>query len=179
MKGPERVETSRLVLRRPHQRDAEMIFARYSADPKVTRFLSWRTHRLIDETRAFLEFSDAEWQRWPMGPYLIESREGGRLLGGTGFAFETPLRAATGYVLAKDAWGAGYAPEALRRIVILVSEFGLRRLYALCHPDHPASSRALEKCEFIREGLLPRHSAFPNLQADDPGDVVCYARVFE
>jgi RimJ/RimL family protein N-acetyltransferase len=31
---PERVETDRLVLRRPHLADAEAIFARYSSDPK-------------------------------------------------------------------------------------------------------------------------------------------------
>jgi RimJ/RimL family protein N-acetyltransferase len=179
MKGPERINTARLVLRKPRPADAELVFARYSADPEVTRFLGWPRHRVLDETRAFLEFSDAEWQRWPMGPYLIESREDGQLLGGTGLAFETPFRAATGYVLAKDAWGAGYATEALDRIVALAGEFGLRRLYALCHPDHPASRRVLEKCAFTREGLLRRHSEFPNLRPGDPGDVLCYARVFE
>jgi hypothetical protein len=46
--------------------------------------------------------TDAEWQRWPAGPYLIENRESGRLLGGAGLAFETSFRAATGYVLARD-----------------------------------------------------------------------------
>ena len=45
--------------------------------------------------------TDAEWQRWPAA-YLIENRESGRLLGGTGLAFETSFRAATGYVLARD-----------------------------------------------------------------------------
>jgi hypothetical protein len=29
---------------------------------------------------AFLAFSDAEWERWPAGPYLVVSRENGRLL---------------------------------------------------------------------------------------------------
>ena len=179
MRGPERIETGRLILRRPRSADAEAVFERYSADPEVTRFLGWPRHRSLDETRAFLEFSDAEWQRWPMGPYLIESRADGRLLGGTGLAFETPFRAATGYVLAKDAWGAGYATEALGRMVALAGEFGLRRLYALCHPDHRASWRVLEKCGFAREAVLRCHSEFPNLQPGAPADVLCYARVFE
>jgi RimJ/RimL family protein N-acetyltransferase len=52
-------------------------------------------------------------------------------------------------------------------------------LYALCHPGHRASWRVLEKCGFEREGLLRRYAAFPNLGAEDPGDVLCYARVFE
>jgi RimJ/RimL family protein N-acetyltransferase len=175
----ERVETDRLVLRRPRADDAEAVFSRYSSDPEVTRFLGWPRHLSLGDTRAFFAFSDAQWQRWPVGPYLIESRQTGQLLGGTGLAFETPFRAATGFVLAKDAWGSGYATEALRRVVAVATDVGVRRLYALCHPDHAASRRVLEKCGFAREGLLRRRAKFPNLPAGEPGDVLCYARVFE
>src|SRR5438034_11247057 len=110
MKGPERIETARLVLRKPTSADAENVFHGYSSDPEVTRFLGWPRHRSIEQTRLFLTYSEAEWQRWPAGPYLIESRlpassssVSRRLLGSTGLAFETSLVAATGYVLAKDA----------------------------------------------------------------------------
>lgn len=175
--GPERVETERLVLRKPVATDAAAVFSRYASDAEVTKFLSWPTHGSIDHTHAFLQFSEAEWSRWPAGPSLIEAREGGRLLGGTGLAFETPFRAATGYVLAKDAWGFGYATEALRAMVTVAEGLGVRRLYALCHPDHAASWRVLEKCGFAREGLLRRHSEFPNLRRGEPADVLCYARV--
>jgi RimJ/RimL family protein N-acetyltransferase len=179
MNKVERTLTARLVLRRPRAADAEDVFSRYSSDSEVTRFLGWPRHSSLGETLAFFKFSDAEWRRWPAGPYLIECRQSGRLLGGTGLAFETPFRAATGYVLARDAWGRGYATEALRAMVSVAGEVGLRRLYALCHPDHPASSRVLEKCGFTREALLRRHSEFPNLRPGEPSDVLCYARVFE
>jgi ribosomal-protein-alanine N-acetyltransferase len=178
MKGIERLETSRLVLRKPSPADAEAVLSRYAGDPEVTRFLSWPTHRTVEDTRAFLEYSDAEWTRWPAGPYLIESREGARLLGGTGLAFETPFRAATGYVLAREAWGLGYATEALQAIVALAGKLDVRRLYALCHPDHPASRRVLEKCGFSHEGRLRSFAEFPNLEPGRPGDVLCYALVF-
>jgi RimJ/RimL family protein N-acetyltransferase len=177
--GIERIETARLVLRKPNAGDAEAVFSRYANDPEVTRFLGWPRHESVNDSRAFLEISDAEWQRWPAGPYLIESRESGRLFGSTGLAFETPFRAATGYVLARDAWGLGYASEALRAMASISGEIGVRRLYALCHPDHRASWRVLEKCGFIREGLLRCHSEFPNLAPGEPGDVLCYARVFD
>ena len=35
----------------------------------------------------------------------------------------------------------------------------------------------LEKCGFTREGMLQRHSEFPNLAERGPSDVFCYARV--
>jgi RimJ/RimL family protein N-acetyltransferase len=176
--APERFETARLILRRPSLADAESIFSRYASDPGVTRYLSWPTHLSLEDTRRFLELSESEWQRWPAGPYLIESRGDGRLVGSTGFGFETPFRAATGYVLARDAWGLGYATEALQAIVGLAPELGIRRLYAICHSEHLASQRVLEKCRFEREGLLRSHSEFPNLKPGEPCDVLCYARVF-
>jgi len=173
--APEVVETSRLQLRRPRESDAEAIFARYSSDPDVTRFVGWPMHRSVDETRAFLDYCDAEWTRWPAGPYLIVAREDGRLLGGTGLAFETSYRAMTGYVLANDAWGRGYATEALSAMVGIAKNSGLRRLYALCHHEHRASARVLEKCDFAREGVLRAYVEFPNLIPVEPQDVACYA----
>lgn len=179
LRKPVRIETARLLLRKPRAQDVKPVFARYAGDPEVTRFLGWATHQSLRQTRAFLEFSDAQWRTWPAGPYLIESRDGGRLLGGTGLAFETPFRASTGYALARDAWGAGYATEALLAMALLAARLGVRRLYALCHPDHPASRHVLEKCGFAREALLRRHSEFPNLRAGEPADTLCYARIFE
>jgi RimJ/RimL family protein N-acetyltransferase len=44
---------------------------------------------------------------------------------------------------------------------------------------HRASQRVLEKCGFDREGVLRRHTEFPNLSARDPEDVASYARVLE
>src|SRR5262245_60338090 len=176
---PVRLETERLVLRRPRARDARAVFKRYAGDPEVARFLGWPRHRAATETRAFIDFSDAQWRRWPAGPYLIESRASGQLLGGTGLAFETPFRASTGYVLARDVWGAGYATEALGAMVGLAARVGVWRLYALCHPDHRPSQRVLEKCGFQREALMRRPSEFPNLRPGEPADTLLYARVFE
>lgn len=156
---------------------AAAIFSRYASDPEVTRYLSFPTHRSVDDARAFVAFSDAEWVRWPAGPFLIEPCGDGSLLGGTGLLFETPQRAMTGYLLARDAWGRGYATEALAAIVGLAGAVGVRRLFAHCHTDHLPSAHVLEKCGFEGEGVLHAHSGFPNLQPGEPRDVLRYARV--
>ena len=66
--------------------------------------------------------------------------------------FEKPNEAVTGYVLAKDAWGHGYATEALAGIVNVAPGISVKRLRALCHFQHSASRRVLEKCGFTRDG---------------------------
>ncbi len=179
MKAPERLDTQRLVLHRPTIEDLDEVYSRYASDPDVVRYVGWPMHRSIADTRAFLTFSDTEWDRWPAGPYAIRSREDGTLLGGTGFAFETPHRAMTGYVLAKDAWGRGYATEALLAIVRLAPSLGIIRLYAICHVDHQPSARVLEKCGFERDGVLRSYCEFPNLSPGKQADVLCYARILQ
>lgn len=177
LKAPESVLTERLLLRRPRAEDAAAV-NRYASDPEVTRFMAWPRHESPEDTRAFLAFSDAEWERWPGGPYLILSREDGTILGGSGFAFEAPDRAETGYVLAKDAWGRGFATEALRAVIEVASGIGVRSLFAHCHPDNRPSWRVLEKCGLAREGILPRHAKFPNLEPGTLFDVLRYSMNF-
>jgi RimJ/RimL family protein N-acetyltransferase len=178
IKAPATIDTARLTLCRPSAADAQAIFERYANDSEVTRFLGWPRHDSIDDTRAFLDFSASQWEEWPAGPYLVRSRTDGQLLGSTGLQFETPTAAVTGYVFAKDAWGKGYATESLEAMVHLARNIGVRRLSALCHPNHRPSWHVLEKCAFVRDPASSQPVAFPNL---DPGrlqDVLCYVREF-
>jgi ribosomal-protein-alanine N-acetyltransferase len=178
MKAPAQFETTRLTLRQPQISDAAAIFERYASDPDVTRFLGWPRHQTVRDTEAFLQFSAQEWRRWPAGPYLITLRDGGRLLGSMGLAFQAPHDAMTGYVLAKDAWGKGYATEALAGVIDVAVRIGVTRLSALCHPDHRPSRRVLEKCGFVRDTSTPQVE-FPNLSPAVQQEAMCYALAIE
>ena len=175
--APERIETERLVLRKPRRDDAEVIFARYGSDPEVTRYMGFARHTSLEDTHGFLARAEGEWARAGAGAYVIESRAEGTFLGGTGLHVETATRAAIGYVLARDAWGHGYATEAVRAITSMVRELGIVRLYAYTHMENRPSWRVLEKCGFEREAVLRKHFVFANL-GRDPLDVFLYARIF-
>ena len=155
-----------------------LMFERYASDPEVTRFLGWPRHRMVEDTRAFLRFSAEEWKRWPAGPYLILSRADGLLLGSTGLGFRT-TRGRDQYVLAEDAWGRGYATEALAAVIEVASSTGLARLSALCHPEHSASRRVLEKNGFVLDDPPTRRAEFPNLAPGVQQDALCYLRSLE
>jgi RimJ/RimL family protein N-acetyltransferase len=170
------LQTPRLVLRRPRESDAAEVFRRISSDPEVTRLVGWPKHTTVAETQAFVSFAEVEWVKWRVGPLLITSRDNGALLGSTGLAFETPYRASTGFVLARDAWGVGFASEALSAIVNIAAALAVERLYALCHVEHEKSVRVLERCGFEREGILRKYLVFPNLGVSEAQDVYCYAR---
>jgi RimJ/RimL family protein N-acetyltransferase len=172
--APRHIETERLTLRLPQMGDAATLFVRYASDAEVTRFMGWTRHRSVDDTEAFLRFSEEEWKRWPAGPYVIVSRADGQVLGGTGLTFETREDAMTGYVLARDAWGKGYATEALIAMIEVARQTGVVHLRALCHPDHRASQRVLEKCGFVLDDPPTRPTAFPNLGPGAALEARCY-----
>jgi RimJ/RimL family protein N-acetyltransferase len=179
MKGTEVIHTARLTLRKPTATDAEAVFHRYASDPVATRYLSWRTHRSLDDTRSFLAWSNAEWDKWPAaGSYLVFARADGRLLGGTGLSFKSPQRAVTGYVFAQDAWGQGFATESLQAMVDLARNSGIQHLEAICHVDHRPSAHVLEKCGFQLEEIWRQHTEFPNLTPGTKSDVCSYVRTF-
>ena len=134
----------------------------YAGDAEVTK--CWAGPDIGPSTTPWRSSAGATrgWSIGPVGPYVIANRQD-VIIGSTGLDVETAHRAATGYVLARDAWGQGYATEATRAMANLADQLGIGRLYALCHPDNRASVRVLEKAGFSFEGVLRRHTVFPNL----------------
>ncbi|MYF30896.1 MAG: GNAT family N-acetyltransferase, partial [Gammaproteobacteria bacterium] len=78
---PATIETARLRLRPPVMEDAPSIFERYASDPEVTRFLSWRPHESVEETRAFLRLLLKALQAATFNAWVIEGRTDRRLMG--------------------------------------------------------------------------------------------------
>ena len=66
-------------------------------------------------------------------------------------------RAEVGFMLGRDAWGQGYALEAMRAIVAYAATLGLRRLLARTQLGNRRSDSLLEKLGFEEEGLLRGH----------------------
>jgi ribosomal-protein-alanine N-acetyltransferase len=66
-------------------------------------------------------------------------------------------RAEVGFMLGRDAWGHGYALEAVQAIVSYAATLGLRRLLARTQLGNRRSDSLLEKLGFEEEGLLRGH----------------------
>jgi ribosomal-protein-alanine N-acetyltransferase len=66
-------------------------------------------------------------------------------------------RAEVGFMLGRDAWGQGYASEAMQAVLAYAAATGLRRLLARTHLGNRRSDTLLEKLGFQEEGLLRGH----------------------
>jgi len=170
---PTRLSTDRLVLRWPSRGDAAAVVA-YAGDPDSTRFMSWPYHRSAATACDFVDTTLRDHVEGRGGAYLIELD--GRVIGSTGLHLDPAWSASTGYILARAHWGRGFATEACRAMIALGRERGLVRVWANCHVDNRASARVLDKVGMQLEGLLRRHTVFPQI-GPHPEDVWTYAWV--
>ena len=66
-------------------------------------------------------------------------------------------RAEVGFMLGRDAWGQGYALEAMQAVLAYAATTGVRRLLARTHLGNRRSDALLEKLGFKEEGMLRGH----------------------
>jgi len=66
-------------------------------------------------------------------------------------------RAEVGFMLGREAWGQGYALEAMTTVVAFAATSGLRKLTARTHLGNRRSEALLQKLGFEEEGLLRGH----------------------
>lgn len=173
---PSSFETARLHLRLPRESDAVEIFSSYAQDPDVTRFLVWKPHAHVGETRGFISECIASLEAGSRFPYVLCSIAKPHTAIGMLEARIAGHEVSLGYVLARSYWGNGYMPEAVRALADLVlSEPRFFRVSAFCDVDNQASQRTLEKAGFAREGRHERFSMHPNVSSE-PRPCFMYAR---
>lgn len=63
-------------------------------------------------------------------------------------------RAEVGFMLGREAWGKGYALEAMRSVIAYSASSGLRKLVARTHFGNRRSESLLARLGFEQEGLL-------------------------
>jgi ribosomal-protein-alanine N-acetyltransferase len=148
------IDTPRLRLRHLATADQPALFDIFG-DPQVCRY--WSRPALEDgaAAAALLEgigrgFSDRTLFQWG-----IAERAEDRVVGTCTLASISAehRRAEIGYALRRDAWGRGYAVEALSALLdFAFGPLGLHRVEADVDPRNAGSIRVLERAGFTREG---------------------------
>jgi len=175
MQPPEIIETARLCLRPQQMEDAHAIFDQYAQDVAVTRYLTWRPHQDVEETKDFVRRCNAAWQDRSAFPWAIIRKADSQLLGMIEIRIDGH-RVDLGYGIARQYWGQGYTTEAVAAIMDWAwQQPSVYRVWAVCDIENQASARVLEKVGMQREGVLQRWIMHPN-RSDEPRDCYCYAK---
>lgn len=149
-----RLETSRLLLREWRDTDREA-FAAIVGDSHVMRF--YPATRSRAEADAWMDKMIAG-QANGTGHFLaVERKSDGALLGLTGtgdinFPIPTEPKLEIGWVLGKDYWGQGYAPEAARAAMEhAFTKLNAPEVVAFTARVNLPSQRVMEKLGLVRD----------------------------
>ena len=138
------LETDRLLLRPFTLDDAEGLYA-YASHPEVGPPAGWRPHRSVEESRQVIENIFV-----PSDALAVLRKSDGRLIGSAGFVDRHRTELGTpseeiGYSLARDCWGQGLIPEALRAMrEFACVRLHLNRVEAMFDMRNRASGRVME-----------------------------------
>lgn len=107
--------------------------------------------------REFLDHCFREYRERRIGPWAIQFKETGAIVGNCGFP-DLAFRKHCGevnYYIAPRHRGKGLAPEALAALLFFgFGELGLARIQARCNPDNLSSERVMQKLGMKFEGFV-------------------------
>jgi len=148
--------TDRLLLRGLESHDIDAIFHIF-ADPQTVRYWSAPPMQQMDEAHAYLARVQAAFAQRSAFRWGIVRRADEQLIGSCVLFHidEQSQRAEVGYILGREAWGLGFAQEALTALIdFAFATLPLRRLEAEIDTRNAASIRLAERLGFVQEGLL-------------------------
>lgn len=160
----DQIRTERLLLRRASPSDVDDLHAIFT-QPRAMRYWTRPAHQHLSESRDWLH--GMLFPKEPADDFVITLN--GRVIGKAG-AWRLPE---IGYILNPDAWGQGFAREALHAVIPhLFARHPVPALTAEVDPRNTASIRLL--CDL---GFHQTHSALRTMQwGDEWCDSLYFAR---
>ena len=125
------------------------MFCGWASDPEVTKYLTWNTHKSIEETKKILNVWIDEYEKPERLNFAIVLKKEDKLIGGIdvvgylGGVNGTPV---IGYNLARKYWGSGYMTEACRCVIEYLFSKGYPEIRIDAMSENAASIRVIQKC---------------------------------
>ena len=146
------LETERLILRPWQENDLED-FYEYACVEGAGEMAGWKHHESIEVSKKILVSFIAG-----KNVFAVVYKENSKVIGSVGLHYswaneeleyqDLKLKE-IGYVLAKDYWGKGIIPEAVKRVIrFCFDEYGLDALTVEHFSTNNQSRRTIEKCGF-------------------------------
>ena len=145
------MDTERILLRPLTVKDAEDVYRNWTSDPEVARFMNWKLHRCVEDTREWMRCEEEEL----FGDYSYDwgfvLKDTGELFGSGGLNYNQNYGMfELGYNLMVKYWNRGFATKAGRRILrFAAEELHLKSVMARHVKQNSASGKVLEKLGFI------------------------------
>ncbi len=165
------LKTDRLILRGFRKSDLND-FYEYAKNPRVGPPAGWEPHASLQMTKSILKVFMEQDEVW-----AIVLRENKKVIGSVGLHKDEKRPDIHGkmlsYALSEDYWGRGLMTEAVKEVIAFAFCHDKLDILSVYHyPHNERSCRVIEKCGFVREGVLRSCSRIYNGVVMDN---VCYS----
>lgn len=151
------LETERLILRKFTYDDANEMFENYCKYESVAKYVTWKAHRDVDETKKYLanvvlpDYRKAYTYKW-----AIVLKKTNQVIGCIDVVSKDLVKksAEIGYALSEKYWGRGLMPEAGRVVVSYLFSQGFVRVWADHNVENLKSGRVMQKIGMTKEGTF-------------------------
>lgn len=152
MNVPE-LQTERLVMRGFRNEDLNEMAA-INSDPEVTKWVGDENGLSREDTWRRIAYWVGHWELRGFGQWALIERESGRLVGRVGLLQpENWPGLELGWLVGRDHWGRGFAPEAGRASLEWVrTELGADHVISCIEDANERSARVAEKLGMTLEG---------------------------
>ncbi len=156
--GTKALETSRLILRRYTEKDADAMYKNWASDDAVTKYLTWPTHQNTEVTRHVIadwvnSYAEENYYHWA----IVLKENGEEPIGDiavVGIKEEISM-AHIGYCIGQNWWHQGITSEALQAVIdFLFDTVEVNRVEARHDPRNLNSGKVMKKCGMKYEGTL-------------------------
>jgi RimJ/RimL family protein N-acetyltransferase len=158
--------TPRLLVRPPRNSDREAYLSLF-LDPAVGEWLGRSPAEPLGEAGilGMLSADERHWGEYGFGPWVLEERDGGAIVGRGGLRWtelEDGWTVELPWAVASEHWGRGIATEAALAAVEQAGALKLPEVIALIVPRNTRSRRVAEKAG-LELGGETRHAGLPHL----------------
>lgn len=155
--GTVKLETERLILRRAKLEDIDYAYTNWVTDSEVTKFLRWKPHKDIEETKKIFTNWIKEYENIKNYNWIIELKEIKEPIGNIAVVSSNDKTQLVhiGYALGRSWWNNGIMTEALKRLIkFFFEDIQVNRIESMLDPENISSEKVLKKSGMKKEGIL-------------------------
>lgn len=155
--GTFNLETSRLTLRKFKIEDAENMYNNWASDSEVTKYLSWKTHFNVEETKETIKSWGENYYKSDFYQWAIVLKENNQAIGSiSAVKIDNVIEMVhIGYCISRKYWNKGITSEAFERIIkFFFEEVKLNRIESCHNEKNIYSGKVMIKCGLKKEGIL-------------------------
>jgi ribosomal-protein-alanine N-acetyltransferase len=127
------------------------MFNNWASDEEVTKYVTWNTHKSIEETKQVLTFWVNQYEKEERINFAIVYKENNELIGGidvVGYLEGVPV---IGYNLSRKYWNKGIMSEACKRVIELLFSLNHEKIIIEAMVENIGSNRVIQKCGGVYE----------------------------